>query len=169
MAIFIEGDVWRPGLRRLIHLEESPPGLVGVLKADSPHKYKDSLVSLWGEGVEVLPTGDDSSANPDLVTSPGMVRLLDLLRQHYDFIVVDCPPFPLASAKFLTSRADGVLVVLRANKSKRKEVDQVLGNLNKSSVLGLVLNDAVSSEVQYSSYTAYTSDSGRNWRKKFER
>jgi non-specific protein-tyrosine kinase len=163
-VLLVEGDIWRPGLQGLIRLEEIPPGLVGVLKSDSPQTYKQSLVSLWGEGVEILPTGGDSTSNPDLITSPRMVSLLDILRKHYDFVVIDCPPFPLASAKFLASKADGVLVVLRANRTKRKEVDQVLADLDQRSVLGLVFNAAVSSQGQYSSYSAYASKSSKRWK-----
>ncbi|MBI4553675.1 MAG: CpsD/CapB family tyrosine-protein kinase [Candidatus Latescibacteria bacterium] len=67
--------------------------------------------------------------------------VLYTLTQEFEFIIVDMPSintrdFPILFA----SRLDGLIAVVDAEKTKRKDVDQMFRQLNESQILGFVLN-----------------------------
>ena len=72
-----------------------------------------------------------------------MQRLLKDMRQYYDFIILDTPPVNMViDAVVLAPQCDGVLFVVRANRSERGAVIHAVEQLEyaKAKVLGFVLN-----------------------------
>jgi Mrp family chromosome partitioning ATPase len=82
-----------------------------------------------------------------------MSEVLSEMRAAYEVVVIDSPPMDLlASARSLASRADGVLVVVRAGKSKRKGIERTLSALSPEKVVGMVFNGARVSRRSYRGY-----------------
>ena len=49
-----------------------------------------------------------------LIASPRLPEMVDALREHYDFVILNAPPIlPVRDAKTLTEYADSTLLVLR--------------------------------------------------------
>ena len=75
------------------------------------------------------------------LASARMKGLLELLRNNFDEVYIDLPPtLPFADAGILAHQADGVLVVIRANTTPLKAVNQAVEQLGGASLLGCVLN-----------------------------
>ncbi len=82
--------------------------------------------------------------NPtELLGSESFVQLIDLLKEHYDIIIVDTPPLgAVIDAAVVAKACDGSILVISANTISRNFAINVLEQLRKSGcpILGSVLN-----------------------------
>jgi Mrp family chromosome partitioning ATPase len=88
----------------------------------------------------------------DLLSGQTMQGLLQALRTHYRWIVVDTPPVgAVAEPLVLAPLADGVMVVAGAEMVPRKAVAHSLERLaaTRGRILGVVLNRAQVSKHSY--------------------
>jgi capsular exopolysaccharide synthesis family protein len=70
--------------------------------------------------------------------------VLEQMRKKYDFIVCDSPPvLPVADTAALVRMADGIILIVRAGRTPRPAVSRVLEGIDKSKLVGFVLNAVV--------------------------
>jgi Mrp family chromosome partitioning ATPase len=102
------------------------------------------VVQDWGTtGLQVLASGPVPPNSSELLNSPQMRRLLDQLRQRYDYVVLDAAPvLPVADATILSHSVDGTIVVANVTKVRRHQLTQTLSSLEQvgARLLGIVLN-----------------------------
>lgn len=83
--------------------------------------------------------------NPsELLGSKKMVEFLNIVKQNYDFIIMDTPPIiPLTDAAVLGEIVDGVVLVVQAGRTKREVVKQseLLLTQADCNILGFVLTN----------------------------
>jgi Mrp family chromosome partitioning ATPase len=93
-----------------------------------------------------------------------MKELLDQLSDEADVVVVDSAPIlPVADAAVLAPVVDGVLLVLRAGKSRREAAQQAVERLNQAgaNLVGVVLNAMPTpDDVYYWQYTKPEEEKG---------
>jgi Mrp family chromosome partitioning ATPase len=71
-----------------------------------------------------------------------MKQLLDLLRNQFDTIILDSPPYlPIADARVVTALSDGLILVVRSGKTGYASTDRALKVIDQKKLLGIVLND----------------------------
>lgn len=148
----VEADLRRPGLGAA--LERGLPAgsslvrgnsgltsyLVGVAGADDVVVAQPSL-----PGLAVVWSGPLPPNPSSLLRSRRLVELLDHLRLHYDRVIIDTPPVSVgADASVCVPRADGTLVVVDLQKTRRPVAQSGLNQLEKAGarLLGIVLNRA---------------------------
>lgn len=142
-VLLVDADLRSPKLHEVFDAAVSP-GLSEVLGGSSD---LDAAVRRLGSGrLGLLPAGEHSENACMLIASDRMRKLLDELRGQAGTVVVDSPPTENgAEAASLAAMVDGVLLVVRSDKTERKEAlkacDQ-LSRTDKSRILGVVLNDA---------------------------
>jgi capsular exopolysaccharide synthesis family protein len=157
-TLLIDADLRRPSQHTLFGL---PPdkGLATVLKGEGDFRGGEpdgDVLDGWISGFRsshhpnlyVLPagalTGGDPSGNPsELLGSKRMREALDLLRQHFDVIIIDTPPVLAATdAVLLSTQADATVVVVRAGSTKEGDLEHGLEMLRDvgARVPGVLLN-----------------------------
>jgi capsular exopolysaccharide synthesis family protein len=113
------------------------------------------------EATSVVPNTDLSAIcvrgqpdNPsELLASGEMQRFIEELIHRYDRVILDTPAtLGLPDARIISDLCDGIVVVVRANKTAREEVNALLEILDRRKVLGMVLNGA---EVERDTYGYY--------------
>jgi non-specific protein-tyrosine kinase len=102
----------------------------------------EALVSLPGHQLVVLPAGARHTRPAELLGCAPLRRLLAMLAQRYDRVIVDAPPSDVADTCALEPSADGLLLVVRAGRTRRAAIERALGGLPSHKLLGLVLNDS---------------------------
>ncbi len=108
----------------------------------------------------VLPAGATSSMPYELLKSPRLTALIAELRRRFDYVLVDTPsalPFP--DVGILRDLVDGFIVVVRANRTPREQLQETISVLGRPHTLGLVFNDD-----ERTGRPAYH-DSGEGWRR----
>ncbi len=136
-ALVIDADLRHARLHTLLGIAREP-GLVDVLTGSA--RLEEALVSLPGHRLVVLPAGAAHTQPAELLGSAPMRRLLELLRQRFDRLLVDSAPAPLADSAALQPLADGVLLVVRAGVTPRPDIERALGAIPAPRLMGMVLN-----------------------------
>lgn len=109
------------------------------------------------KGLELLMCGPDVPNPSEILNSESFAKLLELLSNKYDRVIIDSPPvMPVTDAQILGAICDITLLVLRAEKSTRKNSQQARDGLLSvgARVLGAVIND-VPRKSRYGYYSGY--------------
>lgn len=139
-VLLIDCDMRRP----TIHTKFGIPGIIGL----NEHLTKNiPLPALLEKTVvdklSILPVGGLPKNPTELLSSVHMKKLLDEVKQRYSdrFILIDSPPPQLtAETSALAKRVDGVLLVIKAEKTPRKLVNELIEQIGKEKIIGVVLN-----------------------------
>jgi capsular exopolysaccharide synthesis family protein len=115
-------------------------GLTTVLAGLS--SVEDALVSTGVAGLSYLPAGPTVPSPPDLLGSLRLEQLLADAKRKISMVVLDSPPVILSESLSLSTRADGVLLVVRLGKTPRARARDAVRQLRGvgANLLGIVLN-----------------------------
>jgi len=143
----MECDLRRPSTNEFIKYDAEQSGVTEILSGKVPLKSKKSLISLIrydeSTGIHFLTSGKQSPNPAELLDSPTFEKLITMLREEFDFILIDSPPLlPVTDGGLIAQQADGVLLVIKAGSTK---IDQFRGGrdlLTKVNVpvFGVLLN-----------------------------
>ena len=133
----------------------SSPGLTDVLSQTTPlDRVLVRVPSL--PNLTVVPAHAGSTKAGQLVCSDLMPKVLEDLRQKFQFVVIDCSPIlPFADGRVLSSMADGLIFVGRSGITTREVVQQsvqMLTAVNAAPIIEFVLNAADFNSPQYRYY-----------------
>ncbi|MHC5229772.1 CpsD/CapB family tyrosine-protein kinase [Enterococcus sp. LJL99] len=95
--------------------------------------------------LSILSSGPKPPNPSELLSSARMEELLVELRKQYDLVIFDMPPVvAVTDAQILASKADGTLMVIRENVSKRDSLLKAkeLLKMVDANVLGVIYNGA---------------------------
>jgi len=157
-TLLIDGDVRRGTLHGTFDIQVTP-GLVEYL---SNGVGLDTVVkSTATENLFLLPRGTRANRAPELLVSDRMGALIQTVRQKFDVVIIDSPPFIAGvDAYALAAAAGNILVVLRQGVSDRKLAAAKLSIVDRLPIrfLGAVIN-GVSAGGLYRYYgTDYSQD-----------
>lgn len=151
-VVAVDADLRYPSLHHLFGVDQTE-GLTGSLLQGN---IDGNLQSAGFERLMILPCGDLPPNPAEAIGSVRMRTLLDELAHKVDLVLIDCPPvLPVADALNLASAVDGVLLVLRAGKTRVKVAREAVESLRKvgARVIGVVLNDLPAHRGKY--YSQY--------------
>jgi Mrp family chromosome partitioning ATPase len=107
-VIAVDCDMRRRSLTRAI--DANPPhGLLDA--ADAPARWREFLVQEQETGLDVLPAALSKNPWRNLLDAGGLAALIANLREHYDLIVLDCPPALNADGAVVARSADQCVIV----------------------------------------------------------
>lgn len=112
--------------------------------------------------LDILPIGKIPPNPTELLYSPKLKPMFDELRQHYDYIFLDCPPVEIvADATILSREVDLTIFVVRAGLLERSMLPELQRNYEekKYNNMALLLN-ATNAEHHYG-YSRYGYAYGR--------
>ncbi len=93
--------------------------------------------------IDILPMGQTPPNPTELLYSPKLKPMFDELRQHYDYIFVDCPPVEIvADASIISREADVTIFVVRAGLLERSMLPELQKNYDdkKYNNMAILLN-----------------------------
>lgn len=108
----------------------------------------------------ILPAGQVPPNPTALLQNKNFNIMLSALEQYYDYIIVDTPPIgAVIDATIVAKNCDGIILVIEADRTKRKEIIKAKEQLENSGskFLGVVLNKIDSKVVDYGMYGNYGS------------
>lgn len=125
--------------------------------------------------LHVIPAGHPPQ-NPFLLLDRTVLQeMVGSLKEQFQWIIFDSPPITAVSdPAVIAPVVDGILIVVRFNRTDRKVVRRAVRSLARASehIWGIVLNDIRMADVRYGSYYSYSyrpreSESPRKpfWRK----
>ncbi len=107
------------------------------------------------DGLDILPEGQVPPNPTELLYSPNLERLIDELREKYDYVIFDCPPIEVvADARLLNPYVEMTIFVMRSGLFEKRDL-KVLRSLYDSrryNNLALILN---ATDVVHGIYGSY--------------
>jgi len=137
----VEGDFRSPSLMVSAELD-SHSGLVDSLRMDSP--IREFTRRLGPDNLWLLSAGGSAQGSTVFLDSECMRERIRELQKEFNYLIVNAPPLgAFADGMVLGGMADGVVLVLEANATRREAAVRVVENLRTAniSVLGAVLTD----------------------------
>ena len=143
-VLLIDCDMRRPSLATKLNIERVP-GLSNYLTG---RNSITDIIQTCDEQFEtsvfhVIAAGRIPPNPIELLSSNRMKELLDALREHYDYIILDLPPVgEVSDAIVAADLVDGVLMVVCQNYCTRKSFSRAVEQFDfvESRILGVVLN-----------------------------
>lgn len=140
-TILVDCDLRRPSLHAFFDLK-SEPGLTNmVLDAESkPPLQPTAVENLW-----LLASGPKPPNPADLLGSKKIDQVIETLFEMADIILFDAPPvIAVTDSVVLGTKADGVLLVISAGKTRREHAERAKEILEKAKVriIGTTLTNA---------------------------
>lgn len=118
-------------------------------------------------GAHMIPLRREVSNSLSLLSNGRFARLIEMLKQRYDYVIIDAPPVGvIIDAAKIAKYSDGAIITVKYNCVSGRELASVKNQIERSNcpVLGVVLNsvelDSLSSKKYYhkSYYANYESD-----------
>lgn len=149
-VLFVDAD-----LRRSV--------IVGRLKPDLPvlglshylcrqNTLDEIMYESSIDNLDIIFTGQIPPNPAELLGSEDFHELLTLLRNEYDYIIIDTPPLGnVVDSSIIAEQTDGVIFVIEANAISYKFAQKTLKQLTggKCKVLGAVLNKVDFNDMEY--------------------
>ncbi len=140
-TILVDCDLRRPKLHEFFKVENGR-GLTDMVLDETlaPPLQPTGVDNLW------LITSGTKPPNPaDLLGSRQLDRVIETLSQQADIVLFDAPPvLGVTDAVVLGAKVDGVLLVVKAGKTRREHAEQAKDLLEKARVkiVGVTLTNA---------------------------
>jgi len=116
-------------------------GLIDVIKGDAD--LRSAINRLEDTNLFFLPARASAKNSSVLLDSQGMRSVLDNVKSHFDFVIVDSPPIlPLVDMNILSRLVDGLVLVVKAGATPKDLVKKAVNSLPAKNVIGVVLNGA---------------------------
>ncbi len=150
-VILIDCDLRKPSIHKKFRISNNM-GLSDVILDRS--KLEKAIIKR-NDYLDILPAGKVPPNPSELLGSKALEDLLDELGAKYDVIILDTPPVhAVTDAQILSTKVDGVILVVRAERTKKESVISAKAALDKvnANILGTVLNGGESSKGKYYYY-----------------
>jgi capsular exopolysaccharide synthesis family protein len=152
-VLLIEADLRRPTASTLL----SSSGTKGITEWHSGRLsiqnalYKVGDLPLW-----FLAAGEAMQEPLPVLESLEFANMIEAVSAHFDWVMLDSTPMlPMADAASLARLCDGVLVVVREGHTRRKMLNKALESIERKKLLGLVFNEAASTQATYEQFGGY--------------
>ena len=155
-VLLIDCDM-RKGRQHNIFKVSGKVGLSNLLISDIK-KYKSYIVDTKIENLSLIPRGIIPPNPSELLNSKKNESLLELLKKHFDIIILDGAPIVgLADSLILSSSVDKVIVVTALNHSLKVELKNAVTALKSinANIAGCVANNVPITRGGYGSYYYY--------------
>ena len=140
-VIIVDCDLRLPTISSKLGIEEKT-GLSNFLSGNI--EDQNELIKRSDKyGIDVITSGDIPPDPTTLLGSEQMGNCIKLLKEYYDYIILDFPPITIVSdAVILSNNVDGYLIVVRHYSSEYKKIAETVRQMKFASakILGVVYN-----------------------------
>lgn len=153
-VLLVDGDMRLPSIAKKMDIQ-STPGLTNLLvtyDVDDLEQYRSKVLDNW----YILPSGPLPPNPSELLGSSKMQKLLKMLREKFDYIILDLPPVSVVSDALAVSRVvSGMILVVREDYTDKKELETCVRQMDLANikVIGCVWNESKNVGVRYRRYS----------------
>lgn len=164
-TILIDCDLRKPSIHKLFRISN----LNGLSEVLIGNKEIEECIYSYNELLDVLPSGHIPPNPSEMISSAKMENLLSELAEIYDYIIIDSAPIQaVTDAQILSVKADGTIIVVRAEKTKKESILSSKNLLEKvgANIIGIVLNGIENKNKKYYYYYGEEKKKRKRRRKK---
>ncbi|MCR5077502.1 MAG: polysaccharide biosynthesis tyrosine autokinase [Prevotella sp.] len=160
-VILVGLDIRRPRLAELFGINDHKHGITNLLVKDAPTAedlQEQILPSGVNNNLDLLMAGPVPPNPAELIARKSLEGIIGLLKEKYDYIMIDTAPVGLVTDTLQISRvADASVYMCRADYTPKSNFDMInaLANEKKLPNMAIVLNGIDMSKKKYSYYYGY--------------
>lgn len=150
-TILIDCDLRKPSLHKRFKISN----LIGLSDILIGKEHIEDALKKHNDNLYVLTSGKLPPNPSEMLGSNAMGKLLEELKACFDIIVLDSAPIQaVTDAQILSTKVDGTILVVRAEKTKKDSVIQAKELLQKvgANIVGVVFNGISASRGKYYYY-----------------
>jgi exopolysaccharide/PEP-CTERM locus tyrosine autokinase len=139
-VLLVDTDLRHPNIHRYLGFF-CEKGLSDYLQHDAD--IPELLINPGVPNMVILPAGKPIAGSTDMLGSPKMETLVKEMKHRYPerYVIFDCPPLlTVSDALVFSSYVDGVLLVVQAGATSKREIRKAMELLSGKNVIGLVMN-----------------------------
>ncbi|WP_439021127.1 CpsD/CapB family tyrosine-protein kinase [Bacillus thuringiensis] len=151
-VLVIGADLRKPSIQDLFAFHASN-GLTNVLSGQT--NVMQCIQKTDIENVYVMASGPIPPNPAELLGNRVMDEVLLEAYNMFDIVLIDTPPvLAVTDAQILANKCDGIILVVRSEKTEKDKIVKTKQILDKASgkILGVVLNDKKEEQEQYGYY-----------------
>ncbi len=153
-VLFIEADIRRPSvLNSFYKFDQEIFGLGEIISSNV--SLKDTIFKVPGTNLEIITSGAKRFDMSDIVSKEQVKKFFDVLKQEYDYLIIDSPPVqPVSDTLILTQASDYNLFIIRSDSSKILAFMSSIKKIQNvgAKIDGIVINDLDTSKDSYYNY-----------------
>ncbi len=160
-VIIVGLDIRKPRLAELFEISDHHHGITPLLPLEDPtfeQIQKQILPSGVHDNLDLLMAGPIPPNPAELLARESLVRIIDKLREHYDYIILDTAPVGLVTDTLQVGRvADATVYMCRADYTPKQSLGMVnaLAEQEKLPNISIVINGIDMSKKKYGYYYGY--------------
>jgi capsular exopolysaccharide synthesis family protein len=160
-VILVGLDIRKPRLAELFELKDHHHGITPLLTHDEPtwEMVKEQILpSGVNDNLELLLAGPIPPNPAELLTRDSLDKVINLLREKYDFVIIDTAPVGLVTDTLQIGRvSDATVYMCRADYTPKASFDLINGLANEGKLpnMAIVINGIDMSKKKYGYYYGY--------------
>lgn len=155
-VLIIDCDLRKPS----VHKNFKISNIVGLSELLLGRVELDDVIHKENENLFVLTSGKVPPNPAEMLASAAMNGLMELFKNEFDIIILDSAPIGVVTdAQILSTKVDGTILVIRAERTRKEAVLEAKRSLEKvgANILGVVLHAV--KNVKGKDYYYYGADS----------
>jgi len=153
-VLFVEADIRRPSvLNSFYKFDQEIFGLGEIISANV--SLKETIFTVPGTRLEIITSGAKRFDMSDIVSKDQITKFFDVLKQEYDYLIIDSPPVqPVSDTLVLTQAADYNFFIIRSDSSKTLAFMSSIKKIQNvgAKIDGIIINDLDTSKDSYYNY-----------------
>ena len=160
-VILVGLDIRKPRLAELFEIDDHQHGITNLLIHDTPtwaQVQQQILPSGINNNLELLMAGPTPPNPAELVNRQSLDAIVKMLREHYDYIIIDTAPVGLVTDTLQIGRiADATVYTCRADYTPKESFGLInsLAAENKLPNMSIIINGIDMSKKKYGYYYGY--------------
>ena len=150
-VLLVDCDMRKPSIHKKFKISNA----AGTAELLLRKKLFEEVANKYNENLTIITAGKIPPNPSEMLASRAMTAFIEETKKEFKYIILDTPPLQaVTDAQVLSTKADGVLLVVRAGSTKREMVLNSVDLIKKvqGKVIGTVLNGVENKKNNYYYY-----------------
>lgn len=150
-VLLVDCDMRKPSIHKKFKISNA----AGTAELLLRKKLFEEVANKYNENLTIITAGKIPPNPSEMLASRAMTAFIEEMKKEFKYIILDTPPLQaVTDAQVLSTKADGVLLVIRAGSTKREMVLNSVDLIKKvqGKVIGTVLNGVENKKNNYYYY-----------------
>lgn len=140
-VLLIDADMRKSVMRKRVNGPAPKRGLSHYLSGQC--ELDELVYKTTTQNLSVVFAGEVPPNPSELLSSPRFEQLIQLGREYFDYVIIDCPPIGMVvDAAVVAPLCDGCILLIEAGEVKYRAAQDMVGRMKTTGcpILGVILN-----------------------------